>query len=73
MDKMILIGPDRSNHIRAPRLDAALIMLKRGADWTIRQKDGLSRTMVEGERMEIDELVMTIRCESLVNEAGEKK
>jgi len=73
VDKMILIGPDRSNHIRAPRLDAALIMLKRGADWTIRQKDGLSRTMVEGERMEIDELVMTIRCESLVNEAGEKK
>lgn len=73
VDKMILIGADRSSHIRASRLVEALIMIKRGADWTIRQKDAPSRIMVEGERIEIGELVMTLRREPLVNGAGEKK
>lgn len=72
-DKMILIGPDPSNHIRVSRMTESLIMIKRANDWTIRQKDSSARMMTDGERIEIGDLVMTIRRESLADVAGEKK
>jgi len=72
-DKMILIGQDRSNHIRVSRLSEGLIMIKRGDDWTIRKKDSAAQAMFDGQRIEIAGLAMTIRRELRTDESGEKR
>jgi hypothetical protein len=72
-DKTILIGPDPTNHIRVSRMTESLIMIKRGNEWTIRQQDSSTRSMVDGQSVDIGDLVMTIRRESLAEEVGEKK
>jgi len=62
VDKTVLIGPDRSNHIRAPQqVKSGFVLLKRADQWWVRQSDGSTKPMIEGERVEIDNLVMTIR------------
>jgi len=62
VDKTVLIGPDRSNHIRAPQQGSrGFVLLKRADQWWVRQSNGRTKPMIEGERAEIDNLVMTIR------------
>jgi hypothetical protein len=59
----ILIGPDRSNHIRVPRLNDALVMIKQGSHWALRCRDRGWVNLLDGEPVEVQGLVMTLRTE----------
>ncbi len=61
VDKTVLIGADRSNHIRAPQVNSGFVLLKRADQWWVRQSSGSTKPIMEGEQFEIDNLVMTIR------------
>ena len=61
VDKTVLIGADRSNHIRAPQVNSGFVLLKRADQWWVRQSSGSAKPIMEGEQFEIANLVMTIR------------
>ncbi len=64
VDATVLIGPDRTHHIRAPRMSGAgLVMFKRGSEWWLRGSSGIPQVVVPGERIEVDDVVMMLRKE----------
>jgi hypothetical protein len=61
-DKTVLIGSERSNHIRIPRMNAgAAVMMKRGDQWWIRPAGEKPQPLITGHRTEVNDLVMTIQ------------
>jgi len=73
VDSMVLIGPDRSSHIRTPQATVLLVMLKRGDDWFIREKDASPQLLVSGKAFQVGGLVMTLRREDEAASNEEKK
>ncbi len=59
--KTILVGPEQTNHIRAPRMTIGLVMMKRADQWWIRDTQGNSQPLIDGDRLEINNLVLTLR------------
>ncbi|MGV3485663.1 MAG: hypothetical protein ACO1RT_14700 [Planctomycetaceae bacterium] len=73
VDKTVLIGAERTNHIRTPQMtEGALVLAKRADGWWIRQACGTTQRLAEGERLEIGELAMVIRRE-VVKPTREKR
>jgi len=72
VDKTVLIGPDRSNHIRASQqVNCGIVLLKRADQWWVRQTNGNAKPVLDGERVEVDALVMTIRRDRTILRIGE--
>jgi len=73
VDSMVLIGPDRSSHIRTPQAAELLVMLKRADDWFIREKNASPQLIVSGKAFQIGGLMMTFRREDAAASKEEKK
>jgi hypothetical protein len=73
-DKTVLIGPERSNHIRVPRMNAgAAVMMKRGDQWWIRPAGEKPQPLVIGQRTEVNDLVMTIQSADMTGQGIENR
>jgi hypothetical protein len=64
VDATVLIGQTRSHHIRTPNYTGdTLVMSKRGDQWRIARAGGTPEPMLDGQTVEIDSLVLTLRRE----------
>lgn len=77
VDATVLIGQARHHHIRTPQYcGESLVLSKRDDQWRINRSGGLPKaasaiSIVEGQSIEIDSLVMTLRRESVPSILGE--
>jgi hypothetical protein len=64
VDATVLIGQARNHHIRTPQYAGdTLVMSKRGDQWRITHAGGVPLPMIDGQTVEFDSLVMTLRRE----------